>query len=195
MMKIQEFDYSINVEKALLWRHNKAVNLQALLANKQAALDTLHSDFWTAWSSDVFNLNTANDFGLIIWSIILGLPLTIDNESSPVANGNFGFGEFRKNFGNGNFTPLGDFITLNSEDARSLLKLRYYQLVTRATVPECNKIVNDVFPTLTPYVVDGLDMTMEYVFNGSPSSSLRDAIKRLDVLPRPSGVELSITYI
>jgi hypothetical protein len=193
-MKIQSFDFSINVLTALLWRHNEAVNLQALLQNKQDALDELNKDFWESWVNDVFNLQTANRFGLSVWSIILNIPLTIESMEPEPDNSNFGFGSFRKNFNNGNFTAFGGTSTLSLEDARTVIKLRYYQLVTRGTIPECNKIVADVFSPIMVYALDGLDMTMTYVFSEYPSSALRSALDSFDLLPRPSAVEIKTVF-
>lgn len=193
-MKIQSFDFSVNVLRALLWRHNEAVNLQSLLQNKQNALDELNRDFWESWIDDVFNLETANDFGLSVWSFILDTPLTVESIEPEPANSNWGFGEFRKNFNNGNFTAFGSSSALNIEEARTVLKLRYYQLVTRGTVPECNKIVDDVFSDNDVYVIDGLDMTITYVFDKYISSALRGAIGNFDLLPRPSAVKVRTVY-
>lgn len=194
-MKIQSFDFSINVLRALLWRHNDAVNLQELLQNKQDALDELNQDFWESWVNDVFDLQTANDFGLSVWSIILNMPLNIETIDPELANSNWGFGEFRKNFNNGSFTSFDSSSSMNLEDARTALKLRYYQLVTRGTTPECNKIVADVFgPSNYVYVIDGLDMTMTYIFDEYPSAALRGVISEFDLLPRPSGVEVNVVY-
>lgn len=187
-MKIQLFDFAIDVTKALLWRHNQAVNLQALINNKQAALDELNQDFWTDWVADVFNLTTANDFGLSVWAIILNVPLSID--PAPPKIDNFGFGEFNINFNNSNFNSSISPIILSTDQARIVLKLRYYQLMTRCTVPECNKIVTDVFGELgNVYVSDNLDMTITYNFDFVPASKITEIIEKYDLLPRPSGVE------
>ena len=191
-MKIQSFDFSVNTLKALLWRHNEAVNLQALLQNKQDALNELNQDFWEAWIDNVFNLQTANKFGLTVWSIILNIPLIID-ETEPYG-GNFGFGEFRKNFDNGRFTALPGSFSVTIEEARTILKLRYYQLVTRGTIPECNKIMADVFDSITVNVLDGLDMTMYYVFSQHPAPALKSTIESFDLLPRPSAVKIDTIY-
>jgi len=142
-VKIQDFDFSINVLEALLWRHNEAENFQALIQNKQDALDSLNKDFWTDWIADVFNLDTANSFGLSVWSIILDIPLSIDPDDQEPDNSNFGYGEVRKNYGNGNYSGATGEIILGTEEARLALKLRYYQLVSRGTIPESNKIVAD----------------------------------------------------
>lgn len=193
-MKIQSFDFSINVLRALLWRHNEAVNLQALLQNKQDTLDKLNKDFWESWFNDVFNLQTANRFGLSVWTVILNIPLTVIGTEPEPDNSNFGFGSFRKNFNNGNFTAFGGTSGLTLEDARIVLRLRYYQLITRGTIPECNKIINEVFSPITGYVTDGLDMTMQYNFNSYLHPSLRAVINKYDLLPRPSAVKINIQY-
>ena len=184
-MRIQLFDFLIDVTKALLWRHNEAENLQALVNNKQAAIDDINQDFWDDWIVDVFDLTTANDFGLLVWAIILDLPIDISTDSRD--NKSWGFGAFRKNFNNGNFG--GTVRILNVEEARIVLRLRYYQLICRPTVTQINKILADVFSALgAPYVQDNLDMTATYVFDFMMTSPLKLVIQENDLLPRPSGV-------
>lgn len=193
-MKIQLFDFSINVLESLLWRHNEAENLQALIQNKQNALDELNKDFWEDWIKDVFDLNTANDFGLSVWAKILNLPLSIDPGTATDDGSNFGFGTFRKNFNSGNFSNAVEGIMLTTDQARRGLKLRYYQLVTRGTIPEANSIAKDVASDLgNVFALDGLDMTMTYVFDFQPSSNIR-LVFELDLLPRPSGVKINVVY-
>lgn len=189
MATIQEFDYSIDILRSLLWRHNEAPNLQALLQYKQDWINENQQQFWEDWYTNVFDLRTANEFGVVVWTIILGLPLTI---KLPPANPNesFGFGEFRKNFENGNFNPAaGDGIGLNVENARKALRVRYYQLTTRGDVYTLNTMMNDVFgEDGGGYVVDNLDMTMDFVFLFELDSSLKLVLEDQDILPAPSGV-------
>jgi len=193
-MKVQAFDFSIDVIRSLLWRHNEAENLQAILQNKQAAMDELNQDFWESWFDDVFNLDTANSFGLSVWSIILDISLTVGSGTPEIPNSNFGFGSFRKNFNNGNFTNVGD-VVISDDDARILLKLRYYQLVTRGTIPECNKIVADVFSDFgLVFALDGYDMTMAYIFEQDPPLNIKRLLEDYDLLPRPSGVGVRVVY-
>jgi len=190
-MKIQGFESSIDVLRALMWRHNEAVNLQSLGSNKQDALDVLNNDFWEDWYNDVFNLQTANAFGLTVWSIILGISITVSPDPEVNPNNSWGFGPFRKNFNNGNFSPSIDPIVLNPEQARTVLKLRYYQMITRSTVPECNEIAVDVFGPGV-YVLDGNDMTMSYVFGSALDEDTQFIIEEFDLLPRSSGVGVNI---
>ena len=178
-----------DLTKALLWRHNDAVNLQALINNKQAFYDEQVTQFFDEWYRDVFNLDTANDFGLTVWGIILDFPVSVNDTPSHQANSAFGFGEYRKNFGS-QFAPSDETLSLSSEVARIVLKLRFYNLVTRATIPECTAIVKEVFKDYGEcYCLDGLNMTIRYVFNFDLPSSIRQILNNFDLLPRQNSVE------
>lgn len=192
-MKIQAFDFSVNLLQAILWQYNDAVRLQSLLEDKSLWYETEHSEFWADWFVDVFDLRTANDFGLVVWAIILNVPLTItsgENENVDL----WGFGEFRRNFNRGNFAPSSTGIRLTTEQKRLVLQLRYFQLVTRGAVPEVNKFLAYVFKDMgRVYMLDGLDMTITYVFQFAPPPILLYVLENYDVLPRPAGV--GVNYV
>jgi hypothetical protein len=60
-------------------------------------------------------------------------------------------------------------------------------------VPEINAVLNYLFGgTGNVYVLDGLDMTMEYVFTYVPPSNVLFVLEQFDLLPRPAGVGSSI---
>lgn len=178
-----------DLKNALLWRHNDAEKLQALIANKQEFYDKFVTDFFAGWYRDVFNLDTANDFGLTVWGIILEFPVSVNDTPSHADNSAFGFGEFRKNFGS-QFAPADETLNLTTEIARIVLKLRFYNLVTRATVPECTAIVKEVFKDYGDcYCLDGLNMTIRYVFNFDLPSGIRQIFNDFDLLPRPNSVD------
>ena len=63
---IQQIDYTVNVLRPLLWQYNQADNLRGLLELKQVFYDREQRDFWQNWYRDVFDLRTANDFGLTV---------------------------------------------------------------------------------------------------------------------------------
>jgi hypothetical protein len=87
---VQEFDFSVNLLRALLWRHDDAEHLQSILTDKSEWYLENHTEFWNNWITDVFDLRTANDFGCSVWALILGVPLNI---ITPVNQGpQFGFG-------------------------------------------------------------------------------------------------------
>lgn len=195
MTQIQQIDYSVDIMKSLLWQYNEADRLQRILELKQEWYDTNQSDFWQNWERDVFNLNTANDFGLTVWAIILGLILNVVVEGQDPALPTFGFASTHKNFTRGNFrrSTTGS-VSLTQEQKRLVLKLRYFQLTTRGCPPEVNRFLNQVFASEgSVYMLDGLNMTIRYVFDFTPSSALQFVLQKYDVLPRPAGV--GIDYV
>lgn len=197
---IQEFDYSVNLLQALLWQYESAENLQALLQEKQDWYTENQTDFWTNWYTDVFDLRTANDFGLTVWGIILGQKLYIN--FAQAGRPAWGFEEFHLNFTRGNFSGGSErSVRMSTETSRIILRLRYYQLISAGCVPEINRMLQDVFADYVApgdtaaYVVDNYDMTMTYNFLFELSTELLFALRFFDVLPRPSGVQSTIVIV
>jgi hypothetical protein len=189
---IQSFDYSENLLSSLQWRNNEAPNIQQLLQYKQDYWDENQVDFWESWYDDVFNLKTANKFGLYVWSIILNMPISIQS-NTPAPNSFWGYGPFRVNYNNAGFTTIGN-IVLTEEEARIILRLRYYQLVISPTVTNINFVLNDLFSDQgLAYVEDNLDMTMTYNFDFVLSAPVQLIFNEYDILPRPAGV--SSTFV
>lgn len=208
MTAIQEFNYNVNLLQAILWQYDEAKNLLSLINQKQAWYDKYQSQFWTDWYNNVFNIVTADQFGLSVWSYILNVPLFLDNSPEPSDKPIFGFNDNSLfpvlentylNFQNGNFSTKGSIIDLTIEEQRFLLRLRYYQLSDDGIVININAFLKYLCLTSnigyagTIYALDGLDMTMTYVITdaGFPQELL-DAIQLLDMFPRPTGVEIKI---
>jgi hypothetical protein len=188
-MKIYDFDWSVNTLRALLWQYNEAENIQKLVASKQAWYEENQSNFWKRWVRDVFDIRTANDFGLSVWSIILGCRTVTD--IPPTNKANFGFGPYNKNFNNGNFGQIGTKSKyLNTEQKRILLRLRYFQMISRCTVPEINAMLKSLFQDVGQVYISDIN-SMEYivyVFSFVPSQDIRFVIDNFDILPRPAAV-------
>lgn len=191
--RIQPLDLFTDLSRALLWQYDKAARLQSLVAAKQAWYDAQHAGFWSDWIRDVFDLRTANDFGLTVWAQILNLPLL----ALAPASGDrevFGFGDHNLNFENGNFgRDVDAALALSTEQRRLALRLRYFQLVTRGAIPEVNAFLNVLFGDEgSVYVLDGLDMSLTYVFDFLPDPSVTFVLEQFDLLPRPAGVSVRI---
>ena len=190
MSQIQEFDFSVDLLRALLWQYNEATRLQTLMQGKQDWYNINQTEFWGSWYRDVFNLQTANDFGLAVWAIILDIPLLVASQGDPIDKPIWGFGQYRKNFENGNFASIATS-QLTTEQKRLVLRLRYFQLYTRATVTEVNAFLGELFaPYGGGYVQDNLDMTALYIFNSPLPSALAVVLSEFDLLPRPAGVKI-----
>lgn len=193
-MNIQKFDYHVDLLKVILWQYNDAEKLQKILEQKQNWYNKNQSEFWSSWYKDVFNLDTANDFGLSVWAIILNMPLVADAGASEKDSPAFGFGEYNENFENGNFfTTSTTSVRLTTQQKRLVLKLRYYQLISNGTVPEINRFLKSLFGDA--WVLDTYDMSYAiFVINTEISSELQFILENYDLLPRPAGVGTKIIY-
>ena len=192
-MNIQAFDFSVNLLRSLLWQYNNAPGLTALLELKQRWYNEHQTDFWTHWIKNIFDLRTANNFGLSVWSRILDLPLFTRPERPGTNFPQFGFGPDRANFADGLFRPATDeVLDLTVEQKRKLLQLRYRQLTSSGTIPDINRDLNFIFGERVSYVLDGYNMSMTWVMTRAIDTRLRDAVLKLDLLPRPAGVKLNL---
>lgn len=187
MSTVRAFDFSVDLLQNIIWQYDGTHNLRGLVTGKEAWYTENHTEFWDDWVVDVFDLTTANDFGLSVWAIILGIPLVVVPEPDPgkVA---FGFGIERANFNNGNFAPTSGSFGLTTEQKRLVLKLRYFQLVTRGAAPEINAFLNYIFGEGEVYVADGLHMNARYIFTNEIPSALQLVFENYDILPRPAAV-------
>jgi hypothetical protein len=195
MPTIQTFNFDVDVLAALLWQYNQAPTLQSLLEQKKAWYEENQTAFWTSWYDNVFNLDTADQFGLSVWAIILDIPIIVVTQPPTNVVG-FGWGPLHKNFTHGNFRAVNGAQELTVEQSRTVLKMRYFQITTRGTVPEINQFMARLFGDLGPaYVVDNLDMTMTYMFGFHIHSGLNFIFKNYDILPRPAGVSVDYEVI
>jgi len=190
---IKQVDSSVNVLQALLWEYSNAPNINSLLNSKAAWYNENQQGFWDDWYNDVFNLATANDFGLAVWSIILGQSL-YNNYSGDLTTPFVGFGSGNQNFGVYNFGSVGGGNTIyTTETARLLLQLRYFKLVSSGTVPETNRMLKYLFSSYgEAYLVDNHNMTQTYYFLFVIPAEIAYMLDNTDVLPRPAGVQSSI---
>lgn len=192
-MLIQTHGHSLDLLRAITWQFEDAKNLQAIIQAKQQWYEEHHTTFWGNWQKDVFNLFTANDFGLAVWGIILDESRDAFIGAARPDYPAFGF-TGRRNFGRGNFkrTKAG-YLRISTEQYRLLLILRYYKLISRGTVAEINYLLQQLFAGQGhAYVLDGLNMTMTYVFTFTPESWQRFVFEDMDALPRPAGVGVKI---
>lgn len=195
MSDIQEFDYSVDVLKAILWQYNDATTLQALLNSKNAWLLTNQTQYWQNWYDDVFNLETANQFGLAVWGIILGIKLYV--AQPPIVDADiFGFdGSNEFNFDNGIFgNNTGGSVVLSTDIQRIALRLRYLQITSSGCVPEINRALKQIFSDYGDvWLYDYQNMKQAYMFDFTIPFEMQYMLDNYDILPRPAGVKS--TYI
>lgn len=190
-MNVQQFEFHSDLLKAILWQYEDAENLKKIASFKASHFEKSMVSFWQNWYRDVFNIDTANDFGLSIWSRILDVPLGIDIPPSDKNKVGFGFGKKKANF-KANFRRNADYtLSLTVDQKRMLVRMRYFNLTQSPTVTNINAFLKRFFwrNDSKVFVLDPLDMTyMYYVFNFNPDERLRVLLENFDLMPRPSGV-------
>ena len=192
MTGIKTFDYSIDALRPLQWKENAAANLRALMDRKQTWIDTNQTQFWENFERDIFDLRTANDFGLEVWSIILDFP-TFFNAGTTLFSNTWGFGQYYGNFDNANFNPAfssgSEDQALTTEQLRLGLRLRFYQLHMDGSITQTNAMLKDLFGHLgVAYIRDNLDMTITFVFNFALDADLLLVVEQDQIMPIPPGV-------
>jgi hypothetical protein len=191
-MKIQSFDFHSDLLLAILWQFENAPNLNTLAHRKAAYFEQSNVTFWHNWHRDVFNIDTANDFGLAVWARILDVSLGIDVPPSDKSKIGMGFGKKKRNFQHSNFRRNSDYtLQLTTGQKRLIIRMRYFNLTQSPTVTHINRFLERFFwrDESKVFVLDPLDMTfMYYVFNFKPDEQLRVLLENFDLMPRPSGV-------
>ena len=171
-MKTLQIDPEINLKQCLLWQYNNAPALRALILQKQDWYKTHQEDFWNYWYNSVFNLDTADDFGLTVWGEILDFPRQVKSVD-------------------------GSLHVLTTEQYRTVLKGQMLKFNMGVTAPEVNKWLSVVFGAQgKAYCLDNLDMTaIPFVFEQSPSDEILWLLANVDFLPRPAGVGYEVRLI
>lgn len=139
--------YNTDLTRALKWMHNKAPNLQTIIQKKSDWYHRYNDQFWTNWQQNVFDIRTANAFGLVVWCIILGLPLDIF-DFAPITNA-FAFGNQRGNYldGGGHHNPITFISGPNIYESGALVAPANYSLnsttdvVTFSTAPTVGSVL------------------------------------------------------
>lgn len=167
-------DNSVNIEGNILWQYENSPALKSLIQQKQDWYDINQTKFWQDWAKDVLNIQTANDFGLKIWGLLLGVSRIYDIN--------------------------GVQTTLTTEQYRMLLKSRLFYMTMNCSIPEINKYLKSVFNanglTNENFIVqDNLDMTMNYVLDFEPTAEQLALFLNCDILPRPQGVKIKLYSI
>lgn len=195
-MNIQEIDCHVDLMKALLWQYDNTTALKRIILGEHEFIRRVNCDFWDDYYRDVFNLSTANNFGLAIWSRILDIPIQAEAEPQPDKIA-FGFGPFRRNFNNGNFgVTESSIIGLTPEQKRTILQMRAFTLMMKPTIPNINLMLARLFSGLgKAWAIDNHNMTMNVFFQFEIPSWLRIALTEFDVMPRPAGVEIIIESV
>lgn len=155
--------------------------------DQTANFDALFDDIW--------NVTTAQGYGLDVWGRIVGVSRTLHIVGDTTY---LGFEEATTGFGFGQ-APLfsGETITTNFDLAdvnfRTLIYAKALANISDGSIPSINSLLRSLFPNRgNCFVTDGGDMTMTYTFDFVLSPVELAIVQNSGVLPRPTGVSATV---
>lgn len=184
-----------NYWSTIISQYANSPRLTTLIGNFAQYVDqTANMDLFF---DNIWNINSAYGYGLDVWGRIVGVQRIL----LIVAPGKYlGFEEagaltvdpFNQSpfFSGGSSTSN---YSLSDSVFRQLIFAKAMANISNGSIQSINAILTGLFPNQgNTYVVDGLNMTMEYVFD-FPLTPVQIAIvTQSGVLPRPTGVQSTV---
>jgi len=198
----------LNVEQTIMSQYANSATLVQLIQNMNGYIDPT-ADIQNFYNL-VWNVDSAEGFGLDIWGRIVGLPtgriIPIPGTSGAFGFQNDDFPPDWQNFGNinqpGTGGPFfnGEITTggyrLNDGSFLTLILTKALANIVATTIPALNQLIQNLFPGRGRcYVLDKGNMAMTFVFE-FPLSIVEYAILAFSgVLPTPTGVKFNIIVV
>jgi hypothetical protein len=187
-----------NPEVTILSQYGQSPVINALIGAFNQWIDP--SSNIDQFYSDIWDIDTATGIGLDIWGRIVGVGRVLKVNT---AGGFFGFAEAGNVSANPfNSAPFysGQLINsnyiLNDAGYRTLILAKALANICDGSIQAINQILVLLFPGRgNCYVVDGLNMTMQYVFTFALSPVEAAIVGQSGILPRMTGVSSTVNIL
>ncbi len=181
----------INLAQTILAQYANSPTLMALLANFNANLDP--SSNINNFYSEIWDLQTAQGYGLDLWGRIVGVNRLITLPSSLQANLGFFESHSEQPFGQAPFfngiTP-SSFYELTDTQFRALIQTKALSNLAGGDARSINAVLQAIFGSYGPaYVSEVGAMTMYIVFEFLLSPLQQSILLQAGIIPRPAGVQ------
>ena len=185
----------LNVEQTIISQYANSATLTQLIQNMNGYIDP-SADLDTFYSY-VWDIRTANGFGLDIWGKIVGVNRTLE---IPASIGNFGFNEGASYypFGQEPFYsgPVTGSYILSDDAYRTLILVKALANISDCSVLSYNQLLKNLFAGRgSCFVFDLGNMQMQYVFQFYLQPFEIAILTQSNALPRPAGVSVSAIQI
>lgn len=148
----------------------------------------------------IWNVDTAQGYGLDVWGRIVGISRTIQVSAPPEY---LGFEETLDSslqpFDTAPFyagTPTTSNVDLSDTAFRTLIFAKALANISEGSIPGINQLLLNLFPGRgNCYVMDNGDMTMTYKFDFALSAVELAIVESTGVLPTPTGVSFTVDAI
>lgn len=84
-MQNNHIDNSVDLLEPILWQYDNAPNLIAFRDLLRDFSTQYTTQFWDNFVTDVFTLDTANEFGLSVWGVLLGVPRVVNKDENKIS--------------------------------------------------------------------------------------------------------------
>lgn len=183
-----------NVEATIISQYANSATIVQLIQNMNAYIDP-STDFDNFYNY-VWNVETAQGFGLDIWGRIVNISRTLQLPESPTY---FGFEEATPGSYTFNDQPFysGGSATqsfvLGDDAYRQLILVKALANISATTAPAINQLLQNLFAGYGRcYVIDDGKMRMRYVFEFLLNPYQFAIIATSGALPSPAGVTVSV---
>ena len=183
-----------NYQQTVLSQYSDSPAINAIIGSFNAAVDP--QAFLDAFYDDIWNVATAQGVGLDIWGRIVGVQRVLQVSSGVY----FGFAEAADGseapFNQAPFysgAPTTENFALTDDAFRTLIYAKAYANISDGSVLSINNILMTLFGSQGQcYVTDLGGMAMTYTFSFQLSAVDYAIVSQSGILPKPSGVALSI---
>lgn len=187
----------MNVIETIISQYGTSPIIRELIANTDEYIRP-DSDL-DAFFNYVWNVDTAQGFGLDIWGRIVNVHRELFLLPEDTGK-RFGFSEGSPDFGVFGEAPfrssgLSGYSTFRLSDSafRTLIIAKAYKNITRATYPAINSVLRMLFPGRgNCYVRKNGTMSLEYIFDFRLEPFEYAILSQSGVLPTPCGVDFNV---
>jgi len=170
----------IDVERTIISQYGNSATISTLIKNLNECIDP-RTDFDTFYDY-VWNVETAQGFGLDIWGRIVGVSRLLNVPAGTPNPGGYAF------------TP-GTY-ELSDSQYRTVILVKALANITDSTAHSLNVLLTNLFATRGKcYALDTGAMTMRLVFEFYLEPYEYVIITQSGVSPRPAGVLLNILQV
>lgn len=170
----------IDVEQTIISQYGNSATITQLVRNMNEYLDP-RTDFDTFFDY-VWNVETAQGFGLDIWGRIVGVGRTLNVPADTPNPGAY------------SFTP--GVVTLDDAKFRKVILVKALANITNGTATGLNQLLSNLFADRgRSYVLDRGSMTMQFTFEFYLEPFEYVIITQTGVAPRPAGVLANILQV
>lgn len=185
----------LNVEQTIISQYGSGATITRLIRDMNTHIDP-RADI-DAFYSYVWNVETAQGFGLDIWGRIVGISRALKIPDTPDY---FGFNEATgsaHSFGESPFyagaEPATQTYLLGDDAYRQLILVKALANISATDAPTINQLLRNMFAGRgRTYVVDLGGMALRYTFEFDLTPYEFAIITQAGALPRPAGVSTSM---